>query len=54
LGIKERVEKEAKDLATRAELLAEAKHELADKVSDIVDEQKKEISKKLSTETKKK
>jgi gas vesicle protein len=63
MGIKERIEQEAKDLATRAgeilkekgeELLADAKDKLADKVSDIVDEQKTKISDKLTSETKKK
>ena len=63
MGIKERVEQEAKDLASRAGeilkekgevLFAEAKDKLGDKVSDIVDEQKKKISDKLDAETKKK
>ena len=63
MGIKERVEQEAKDLATRAgeilkekgeELFGEAKDKLAGKVSDIVDEQKKRISDRLDAETKKK
>ena len=52
MGMKERVEQEARDLAARAgeilkekgeELLGEAKDRLTDRVSDIVDEQKKKI-----------
>jgi len=63
MGIKDRIEQEARDLASKAggilkekgeELLTEAKDKVADKVSGIVDEQKKKISDKLSTETEKK